>query len=371
MQLNLQQLAEKSTVDVDHRKYPFYWQADNYKFNSMYLARWYEKQYHTTADFVARDFEKIKENLSDKTIDTDYNYNIDYIKKLRKQYSDVKLMFSGGYDSVTVFYHFVDNNVLIDETVTMMPLDIEPEIYDEIYYNVQPLIQQYSALIGKHSYVKNTYKDCKQFWKNHGVFFNTAYGDILPPPVTSVPLTYFRPDYSAETCYIKGIDKPQLVHYNGNWYVTAIEDSLGTHVGLSNAKYFWLDADNIKSLIQDARKYRDHLYNTRDISGPLQFFKFHDQDHENSVVSRRDIPDQSKKLKKGAKEFIRRTRLVEHERYDIMKEYCECIQSVYDVFPESTPSLKKFMQQSKFAWFIDIDSLNAYTQQELIPEGFV
>ena len=29
-----------------------------------------------------------------------------------------------------------------------------------------------------------------------------------------------------------------------------------------------------------------------------------------------------------------------------------------------------FSGQGKFAWFIDIDSLDIYTQQELIPNGF-
>ena len=370
MKLDLKHLIELSNKDVENRQYPFFWEADDNKFNSMYLARLYEKQFKTKVRFVAKDFAKIKENLNDKKIDPDKNYNLEYVQKLRRDYSDVKIMFSGGYDSVTVFHHFVDNNIFIDETVTMMPLDIEPEISDEITYNINPLLKKYTKLVGKHSNIYNTYNDCKQFWQNHNVFLNTPYGDTMPPPVTNVPLTYFRPEYSKNTCYVKGVEQPHLIYYKNKWYVVALETMLGSHIGLSNAKYFWYDADNIKSLLQDSRKYRDYVCNFKEVKdNKLQFFKLSDDDEFN-IINRHPIPAPEVKLKKADKDFIRRTRLILHERYDIMQEYCKCINTLTDFFPETSSGLQSFKNKNKFAWFIDIDSLEVFSQEELIPYGF-
>ena len=41
-----------------------------------------------------------------------------------------------------------------------------------------------------------------------------------------------------------------------------------------------------------------------------------------------------------------------------------------EIFPECSKGFEDFSNKCKFAWFIDIDSLEIYSQQELIPNGF-
>lgn len=369
MKDKLLEFVKKSTDVVEKENYQYYWEANGYKFNSSYLARWYEKEYNCWAEFKAQQFYRIKEILNDKIVDQKKNYNLEYIKKLRSQYKDIKLLFSGGYDSTTIFYEFVENNIHLDETVTMLPLDIEHEIGDEIICNTKPLLEQYKDSIGKATFVQNNYEDIRKYWSDSLVFFSTSYADRMPPPMASVPLTHWRPEYQEDVCYVKGIDKPQLIYYNNKWYVVAIDSSLGTHFGLSNMIFFWLDPENIKSYIQDARKYRDYLCENQKVSGPLQFFKFYDQDHLNHIVGRRNILDPTVKLGKEQKAFIRRTRLIEHEKFDIIGKFCDCIHTLQTAFPETSIGFRDW-PDGKFAWMVDIDSLEVYTQNELIPNGF-
>lgn len=370
MKDKLLEFAKKSTQVVESQNYQYYWEADGYKFNSLYLARWYEKEYDCWAEFKAQQFYRIKEILNDKIVNSNTNYNLEYIKKLRNQYKDIKLLFSGGYDSVTIFNEFIANNIYLNETVTMLPLDIEHEIRDEIICNTKPLLEKYKENVGKATFVQNNYEDIKKYWSDPHVFFSTPYADSMPPPMASVPLTHWRPDYQEDVCYIKGIDKPQLIYYNNKWYVVALDSTFGTHFGLSNMVFFWLDPENIKSLIQDARKYRDYLCNNEKVSGPLQFFKFYSQEHLNYIINRANIINPDKKISKDEKMFIRRTRLIEQERYDIVGKFCNCMDTISTIFPETIEGFNGF-PAGKFAWLIDIDSCEAYTQQELIPNGFV
>ena len=48
------------------------------------------------------------------------------------------------------------------------------------------------------------------------------------------------------------------------------------------------------------------------------------------------------------------------------------MKTFYEVFPETKTEsgLKEYHNNGKFAWFIDLDSLEIYTQDELIPNGF-
>jgi hypothetical protein len=40
------------------------------------------------------------------------------------------------------------------------------------------------------------------------------------------------------------------------------------------------------------------------------------------------------------------------------------------LFPECGSGFDGYNSQGKFAWFIDIDTLEIFTQAELIPDGF-
>ena len=102
----------------------------------------------------------------------------------------------------------------------------------------------------------------------------------------------------------------------------------------------------------------------------LSFFKFYDQDELNYVINRPDIANADLKLGKHDRYPVEKGSFLVADRWDVVFRYAHCMKKFLEIFPECNNGFVDFANQGKFAWFIDIDSLEFYTQQELIPNGF-
>jgi hypothetical protein len=365
----LEQLAEQSTAEVEKNQRKFFWQADGYKFNNVNLARWYEKENNCWVEYVDRQLPIIKQSLSTQSFDPNRNYNLEFIKTLKQTYKKVNLLFSGGYDSTQIFYDFVENGLTIDETIVNIGIDIEPEITKEILLNVNPLLEKYRSHVKKQTVIQYSYEQINQRWMDDWALFDRPYADTMPPVATNIGIGNVI-ETDPDACYIKGVDKPQLVRHKDKWYVVALDQNLGTHYEIPTLIYFWLDANNVMSLVKDARLYRDWLVESNKVADGLQFFYMWDND-QNQFLGRRKIPRPDVKLSKSKKMEIRHTRLIEQQKFTTMSHYCNSLKKFQEIFPETIKDgFGPYTNKSKFAWFIDIDSLIAYTQQELIPDGF-
>ena len=363
--------ARASTEIVERDNYQYYWEAQGYKFNNLNLARWYEKEFNCWATFVARQLPEFRKNLEDKTLDMNRNYDLECVQQLKKDYDYIRLLFSGGYDSAAVFLTFVENGIFIDETVTRLYSSVENEINTEdLLPNITPLIDQYKTLVGKTTFKETSFEQLHNLWSDEYVFFNSPNANPQPLCIGEVPLNLEHYEYKANSCFIKCIDKPQLVHYNNKWYVVALDSTFGSFIGLPNLIYFWLDARNVKGLLKHARLYREYLLNNVEITKSLQFFKFYAQEELNYVIERPSIPNPGKKMGKREKAHLQRTSMIDNNRYDIANKYARCMETFHKIFPETLEGFNDYNNKGKFAWLIDIDSLEIFTQQELIPNGF-
>ena len=367
----LLELAKQSTDEVEKNHRKFYWQGGDYKFNNYNVARWFEKESNSWVDFCDSETQTIKKVLQNTSIDLEKNYNLDFIKALKSKFKTVNLLFSGGYESTTIFYEFVENNIPIDETITIIGQKNEPEITDEIMSSIDPLLEQYGNLVNKKTFIRYDQNFLCDYWKDENVLLSNPLGDRMPPPPTYVGLNFYRKNIDKTNCIIKGIDKPQLVFYKNKWYVTMIDHCLGTHYELPHLTYFWMDAGNIKSLVKDAILYRNHLIKTDAVYKDFHFFRFYTQEDLNYVINRRTPPGIDKKLDKIEKEKIRMLRQQEDQNFELMFYYNRAVANLMDSMPELKDGFKNYWKTSgKFAWFIDLDSLEVYTQTELIPNGF-
>lgn len=370
MQEKLLELAITSTELVEKNNYMYYWEANGYKFNNINLARWYEKEFNCWVTFVARQLPQIKQALENTTIDMDHDYDLDFVKQIKKDYDYVRLLFSGGYDSGAAFLSFVKNGEFLDETVSQLYAPEESDITDEVIYNAKPFIEQYKDLIGKSTFVQITHQDLNAYWNDKWSFFRIPTANTPPMPMGEIQFDFYEFEHKENSCFVKAIDKPQLIYYKNKWYVVALDSSFGSHIGLPNLVYFWLDARNIKGLIKHARMYRDFVKPTADLNKPLEFFKFWDQEELNYIVERPTIPSPEKKCKKRTKQHLQRISFLAGDRFDIVSKYCNNMINFQQIFPETENGFGEFINQGKFAWLIDIDSLEVFTQQELIPDGF-
>ena len=387
MDPKLKELSEKSTIEVETSKRRFYWHADGYKFNNVNLARWYEKENNTWVEFVDNQLDLIRRNLSTQTFDPNKDYNVEFCRHLKKTFPKVCLLFSGGYNAANIFYYFVENNISIDEVVINIGLDIEPEITDEVLLNCNPLLEKYAHLVKKTTILQYTYEQIRNHWKGDWSLFDKPWGR-MPPRCQNISIGYgMKTD--PEATYIKGVDNPTLVRYKDKWYAVCLDSMTGGTYEIPNLTLFWLDGNNIMSHIKDARIYREWLIENKKIKDGLQFFYMKDMlKGKHKTHGYREIANPEAKLKKDVKRTIRKHRMIDKEKFTEMAYYCNALAKVQEILPPTDQDgpgepadigttgtgkvrhVTTLQGAGKFAWFIDIDSLKIYTQQELIPHGF-
>ena len=406
----LHKLIDQHSELADRMNYSYYWEVDGLKLTNIHLVKWYEKEYNTWANWVCSPdlMQGFRDALKDKHIDMDHNYNVDMINKLKKEYKHVSLLFSGGYDSSAIFFDFVKNGIHLDETIMQLYTPTEERFNTEFRMNGDPALDDYKHLVGKQTVLQGTENDLLRQWEDPYAFFSKAMKAFSIPMNMGMydiehhfkgaslqtwgdPELEPQMEFEKDSCHIKGIDKPQLVYYKGKWYVTAIDNTFGDRNGLLNTIYFWLHPGNVKGLLQNARKYRDfclsHDYgikNTEDytphklnVQNPdfdpnstLAFFSLNDHIEFNHILGLAPIYNADKKMSKPDIARGQRIEFIAKDRWDVGCAYARCMGKFLEIFPECATGFKKYNDQGKFAWFIDIDTMEIFTQAELIPNGF-
>lgn len=370
MRDKLLRLAERSTKIIEERDIQNYWQAQGFKFYNRPLMAWYEKEFNVEAEAIALQLPSIRKNLSDKHIDMNRNYDLDYLKKLRHDHYYMQLMFSGGYDSLTVFLEAVENGIYIDEIVMHLSSNsIDDEENREIKQNALPWAERYIQRYGKYSFIHHNTEMFNEVYKDPWALFKIPEFGTMPLTFRRIFLGYEKRRVTQNACYIKCSDKPQLLYYQGKWYVYALDANFGGSAHLPNIKYFWYEGDNIKSLIKSARLYRDYLVEQE---GPPTENKFYKSYNLDNVIGRRPILNQNLQFKKqhadsfSDKDKAAMIQDLNNNQWTFLTDYFTCLKTFYDVFPEMRyQPFSKFNNKSKFFWFIDIDNLDVYTQKQL------
>jgi hypothetical protein len=405
-------LVDQHSELAEKMNYSYYWEVDGRKLTNINLVRWYEQEYRTWANFVCRPdlMQRFHEVLQDKTLDMSHNYNLDMIKKIKKDHDHVSLLFSGGYDSSLVFFEFVKNNIHIDETIMALNCPTDGRQNEEFLMCGGAALEDWKHMVGQQTTVQCTENDLMRQYADGYAFFSSPM-DACPAPYyigMYSPEHYFKgaslqdwgdselvhqKAFKQNSCHIKAIQKPQLIYYKHKWYVTALDSGFGCRNGLLNKIYFWLHPDNAKGLIKYARLYRDfclrHEYGMSgleeytatelssrsemfDTKSTLTFAYLQDHYEFNKIIGRGNIYNEDKKMPKRESDFGARFEFIKKDRWDVQCAYSKNMSKFLEVFPYcgDGKGMREYNNQGKFAWFIDIDSLEIFTQQELIPNGF-
>jgi len=404
----LLELVKQHDLLAREKNVCYYWETpEGQRLTNVNLARWYEKEFHCWVKFVCSPeyMQKFKDILKDKTIDMDFNYNLDFIKKLKRDYDHVALLYSGGFDSQRIFLDHIENGLRVDETITHVNSMTEDAYNQDIRFNAVDNITKYAEHIDKVTTLQNTEQDLANQWADPWSFFTRHNGCIMPERAGHLGLEYFYnfnspfqtwgdnelhslQEVRKNGCVITGKDKPQLVYYKQRWYCVMIDSLIGDRSGLQNTIFFWYHPDNIKGMLKEARLYRefilDYKYgmnvdnegklNLQDPDqnplGTLAFFKFFENNQHNHIIGRPDLLALDKKFSKTQEYLHHKYTMAEADRWDIIIPYAKSMERFLEIFPECTKGFTEYNNQGKFSWFIDIDSLEIYTQQELIPDGF-
>lgn len=162
-------------------------------------------------------------------------------EKLRAEYNYIRLWFSGGIDSTYMLDTFVDNQIHIDEIVTVgsgIPRsDWEIDTVATPYLNkIRKKIPNTKITIkkpGVNDY-KNWYKN-DYFFENHSKigkiegFYSLRLGRMLQ----SIQLY----GHHRKTVNLVAFDKPCIIHRKGEWYTFFLDTFLDIQIGDSDNVY--------------------------------------------------------------------------------------------------------------------------------------
>lgn len=366
-----------STRRVEEEKHTHYWTANGYKFDNKLLALWYENNTNNFVTFVDTQLEEIRNQLSDTSIDMNQDYNKKYLEYLKAKYDEVNLCFSGGADSLTILDTAVRNRIVLDKLIYFACDDIELENNREFKHCALPILEKYKGKYGSYEIATITWDEHTEMHADEMCFFQRPSLHTLP--FTPASLSQ-HPNYKIKdrACYIKGYDKPQLIRYKNSWYAVHQDTGSQGDWRYSNIKTFWLDAENIKSYVKDSILYRNHLLESNAVNQTnLQFFKPSQDAQINRLLGRSKVPNHDKQLLKktssSGKNNLPTTKGLQRMQDALSAGRMDLLVNYFTAMKKSNELLPDYANKNvpgKFAWFIDIDTLEVFTQQQLIPTGF-
>lgn len=201
-------------------------------------------------------------------------------QQLRSQYDYLILNYSSGADSQTILDTFVDNDILLDETFSLINLqgtgDINNPLNDEIFQYAIPYMQ---SLNQTQSWPKHRVLDCTQgmvdfFSKSNSIdwVYNvnmiwTAFNVSIPDLIMSVPEWRNMMHKGIKIAIITGTDKPRLVHENGQWAARFIDISgFNGNVQMTvpdllpySTEYFYWTPDLPEIIIKQAHLVKNYM----------------------------------------------------------------------------------------------------------------
>lgn len=366
-------LCQESTQWVDSCLPTYYWQCDDYKFNNIHLMRWYQTKFNKWATTVDRHLPDIRHALEDKTFNMQKNYDLEYLQHLRNQHKHITLLFSGGYDSVEILRQAAENDVYIDKVLTVFFGEKSDNSNQELHENAIPLIKKYQKNIGTWESVVVSHNDIEQSLSDPYSFFTMPTAGPMPQIIAQYD-NYN--DRANDAHVIRGGEKPSLIYFNRRWYTALLDVKFGGDLPLPGMVNFWINDKNIKSLIKYSRLMREHIIasNGEFLVGNKIFVSDNSEFFNTKVLRRPILPKPDKQMSKipsgtvwDEKTNKRLSSLIDRQQWSALTNFFNCAKTQKDVYMELPDN--SCHSDGKFAWLIDIDNLEVYTQEELIPSG--
>ena len=226
-----------------------YYQCGNKKFHNIFKAFDHQKQTgHFPKLILDEDLIKKLQNRKkprDISPEAIRNLIVNRLRDLRKKYNKLKIAYSGGTDSYTILRLCLDNDIYVDETITIM---------SSLYGNVRVDLEYLAGLrlakkhegtgIGKCVEIKPTSNDLTHV-NDPDWFLDERFvrGPYLPFRPYCLAEVIKKNVAGGDTVVLTGLEKSKFIIESGkpNWFV---DDSAGELMGLENTVPVFLDKEN-------------------------------------------------------------------------------------------------------------------------------
>ena len=343
------------------------WQ-DRY-FDNCWKVKQFEQQNNAFVEFET-DYDQYQQALADKVIDPDCDYDAEYLAHLRATKQFIRLFYSGGADSHHILTTALTHKIFIDEIVV-----VTRNLYNRS--ELQPCDQEISSLakpfldtltssqVGKISYVNFDAEMMRAMYSQPDWMFHIPGGDVGFRLHQMFGFESGTPNQS--DCQIVGLEKPSLLCYKGKWYATTVDVSIIARTSMHNACLFYLMPENIKSYVRRARNFRQRiLQRGRLVNSSFELIPFSSEYNYQSQPGKYQ----------GSQFLNEKDRLALHEAiaqedFDLIWKWQQSMEYLFTVFPDMRNGHSYHRTPTgKFLWFIDLDSLEVFSQRQLIPHGF-
>jgi hypothetical protein len=389
------------------------WGSESAHFSNKWKADLHEQ---STGRFAQFDigiqlYERELKSISKKQIDLNYDYDLDFLKDLRKNHRYIRLHYSGGADSHNIFQKCLDNNIFIDEInmlchgiytkdTVMDMTDIRDAVIKNCAY---PFSIKHKDGVGKIEVISHTVDDVYNgFYDLYKKYKSQWIYELSDNDISLVyhlkGKKFIHQNFVNDSfcdCQITGKEKPNLVYYNGSWYATVLDNTLNEYLQYHDITFFYVSPFNLKSYLQSCYLYRGYIYNAKefDKSKNLQFFtgnkyEYRSQDNDlnmilNKILRRANIElphiasnhwagkiKNHNQIHPKLKHEIET--LINFNMIELVADFFSSITELKKYHPDLICKDNQFSNRlpAKFAWFIDIDTMQIYSQKELIPNGF-
>lgn len=347
----------------------FRYEFQQHTFDNCWNVKKFEQEHQVFVPFVT-DYELYKQALVDKTIDLEHNYDLDYLQFLRNTKSYIRLFYSGGSDSHHILTTAVENKIYIDEIVVVTRNLYNKEILQpcdiEIAEQAIPFLNTLSsAQVGKITFKNFDAEHMRTLYQSPDWMFKVSGGGL------GFRIVQFY-DIDDQTCgpadcEIFGNEKPSMVFYKNRWFATVIDIQIIFSAFAQNVCSFYLMPENIKSYLVKAINFRNKILSAEPILDK-SFYFFSSLMHYD--LNSHPGKYQGNKFLNG-KDRLALQEASEEEDFDLLLTWHQSLEFLHSVFPDiKNNNSYHRMPTGKFLWFIDLDTLEIFSQQDLIPDGF-
>ena len=169
---------------------------------------------------------------------------ITQLKKLRKKYNKIRLLYSGGTDSHTILKLCVDNDIYIDETVThMISYKQTPKLNIEYLHGIKFAKDNFPRCIGKVSIIHPEIDDLN-FYFQRDWYKNIDVVRGSPFWLRGQYIHRYMPPADNNTITLTGMEKPQINYSAGKLEWCLLDDPISEYMKTDSIYHIFCDKNN-------------------------------------------------------------------------------------------------------------------------------
>ena len=200
---------------------------------------------------------------------------VDSLKKIRKKYNKVRLLYSGGTDSHTILKTAIDNDIYIDETIThMVSMEDNPKVNIEYLPGLKYANLHTQKQIGKITVIRPVIDDIA-YYNDDNWYLDQSIVKGSPIWLRGQYICRYMPKADQGTITLTGYEKPQVVKEAGQLYWSINDNPMSELMEVDSIYNFFCDKNNPELLVSQLYAFVDNVDKFEQFHNTIYSFDVH------------------------------------------------------------------------------------------------